>query len=455
MTIVSKTTELATRIGLQFKSIAEAKTPQVIVYSATPTVNWDDAANRTITLAGNITNLTLQNVPNGGSGIIEVRQNGTGGYGIAAISHAGLTIVYQTGQIPTAANINSGANETTLIGYYRSGDNLQISFPTKETGTVTLPPQTITFSSTPVQDVEDGKDAIITLTGAVTAYTLENVESGDEGRIEVTQNATGGYNLANVLHSGLTTWYKDGKEPDGTNMNVAANGKTIIFYKRFGSTLAVDVQKYEEGAPEPVSGLIHVWNNDEGSGGTVTDSVGSINGTDVGTVTHGTTPDCRIYNGTNAGSSFALPSSVFDAGMTKDFTVSVRFSLEAPTANKPIFLAVVDANNYLYLVVGDVDRTILAQINYGVGNSKAKKSPVIPLSTFHHAVIVHTASSHDFKFYIDTIEILVTTTAILPTGIATNMRVAYADLASSFANMKCGKVQILNKACTPGEVATL
>lgn len=101
---------------------------QTITYSATPTHNWSSGNNATITLTGDVTTYTLSNVPDGGTGDIRILQNATGGYGIAAVAHTGLTVDYIDGLAPTAANINSAANGVTYMSYKRVGSYLAISY---------------------------------------------------------------------------------------------------------------------------------------------------------------------------------------------------------------------------------------------------------------------------------------------------------------------------------------
>lgn len=110
------------------KNISEDDIPQAISFSTTPEHNHANKANASITLTGNVTLYTIANVPDGGKGTISVIQNGTGGYGIAAVAHAGLTVQYLAGQAPIAENINAEANGHTIMYYERIGAFLYISF---------------------------------------------------------------------------------------------------------------------------------------------------------------------------------------------------------------------------------------------------------------------------------------------------------------------------------------
>ena len=105
-------------------------TPQTIAYSATPAHDYSIGRNAEITLTGNVTSYTLQNVAQGSGGTIEIIQNATGGFGILAFLHTALTVVYLGGQSAIAANINAEANGKTLLNYYRSKTSnlLYVSF---------------------------------------------------------------------------------------------------------------------------------------------------------------------------------------------------------------------------------------------------------------------------------------------------------------------------------------
>jgi hypothetical protein len=110
------------------KNLSEDDVKQTITSSATPAHNHATKANADITLAQDVTLYTISNVPDGGKGTIAVIQNGTGGFGIAAVAHAGLTVLYLAGLAPIAANINSLPNGHNIIYYERIGSFLYISF---------------------------------------------------------------------------------------------------------------------------------------------------------------------------------------------------------------------------------------------------------------------------------------------------------------------------------------
>ena len=112
-----------------FKTIGSAITSQALTFNSTnTTMDFTSGADGTVTMTNNIATLTLSNVADGGFGMIDVLQNGTGGYGITAIAHSGLTVKYMNSCAPTAAYINSAANGLTSIGYKRVGSILKINY---------------------------------------------------------------------------------------------------------------------------------------------------------------------------------------------------------------------------------------------------------------------------------------------------------------------------------------
>lgn len=101
--------------------------PQTLTYSTTPTMDYSSGETGVITLTGDVTTLTLSNIPDNGKGGIVVIQDATGGYGINAVSHSGLSVAYIDGLDLSSANINSGANGHTVITYWRVGSYLYIT----------------------------------------------------------------------------------------------------------------------------------------------------------------------------------------------------------------------------------------------------------------------------------------------------------------------------------------
>lgn len=133
------------------KNLAEDDVRQTIAYSATPTHNHAVKTNADITLTGDVTLYTITNVPDGGKGTIAIIQDGTGGFGITALAHAGLTVKYLTGQAPIADNINAEANGHTILYYERIGAYLYVSFfpnniRAKEVITATAEQTVVTFT---------------------------------------------------------------------------------------------------------------------------------------------------------------------------------------------------------------------------------------------------------------------------------------------------------------------
>lgn len=107
------------------------------------------------------------------------------------------------------------------------------------------PSQTIAYSATPTHNWFFGNNAIITLTGNVTTYTLSNVLDGAEGDISVIQDEDGGYGIQAIAHAGLTVKYQtNGLAPTAENINSEPAGHTIITYKRIGLFLYITNSYY-------------------------------------------------------------------------------------------------------------------------------------------------------------------------------------------------------------------
>lgn len=96
-----------------------------------------DAANginALIILTSNCSTYTLSNVKDGEQGDILVFQNAIGRYGINSIVQFGLTTIYpdingdDIGDVPNAANINSGATRKTTISFHRVNNFLLITY---------------------------------------------------------------------------------------------------------------------------------------------------------------------------------------------------------------------------------------------------------------------------------------------------------------------------------------
>jgi uncharacterized protein YjiK len=93
---------------------------QTVTYSASQTMDWDSGANATITLAGNIS-LTINNVPDGGSGSIVFIQDGTGSRTLTLNGGTGYTTEkWRAGE----KTLSITANATDIISYKRIGSVL-------------------------------------------------------------------------------------------------------------------------------------------------------------------------------------------------------------------------------------------------------------------------------------------------------------------------------------------
>jgi len=155
----------------------------------------------------------------------------TTGTGVLSIAAAGTD--YQA-VLVSGTNIKT-VNSTSLLG---SGD-IAIS------GSTTLTVQTLTYNATnTTMDYNSGAAGLLTLTGNVTTLTLSNVPDGGWGDIIIIQNATGGYGVSDIAHSGLTLRYKDGLHPTAGNISSAASGRTVLSYIRRGSYLYITFGRF-------------------------------------------------------------------------------------------------------------------------------------------------------------------------------------------------------------------
>jgi hypothetical protein len=153
--------------------------PQTITYSTTPSQDFTVSSNATITLTGNVTTYTLQNVSDGGFGEIEVVQNATGGYGISAIAHSGLSVIYVPGVVPTAANIESDPSDRVIISYKRMGSYLYIAFTSTDLSlprTAEINAQTGTTYT--LLSTDNGKIVTLNNASAVTVTVPSGLGSG-------------------------------------------------------------------------------------------------------------------------------------------------------------------------------------------------------------------------------------------------------------------------------------
>jgi len=104
-------------------------TERITVFNATNSItDYSKTRNSEITLTGDVTTYTIENLPDESDGTIIIIQDGTGGYGIAAIASTGLTTLYIGGLAPVAANINSAASGKTVLSFKRNGTNLFVTY---------------------------------------------------------------------------------------------------------------------------------------------------------------------------------------------------------------------------------------------------------------------------------------------------------------------------------------
>jgi hypothetical protein len=128
VTITQTGNELAIS-GAGLKADGYTTLGQTLTFNDTnTTMDWLSGADGVLTITGNITALTLSNVPDGSYGDIFVIQDATGGFGISALAHTGLTVKYIGGNAPTSSYINSVANAHSVISYKRRGSYLYCTY---------------------------------------------------------------------------------------------------------------------------------------------------------------------------------------------------------------------------------------------------------------------------------------------------------------------------------------
>ncbi|MFW6272165.1 MAG: hypothetical protein ACOC2U_00080 [bacterium] len=187
---------------------------QDLSYGSTIIMDYETSSNGSVTLTGDVTTFTLENVPEGGFGTIEIIQDATGGYGVDEISHTGLTTVYLPGEAPEGDNIDSEADASIPISYWRSTDNLYITFVSKTT------------MYYPVA-ISDEETDLITGTGKITfrmpfAATLTGL------RASVTTAPTGSNLVIDVNESGSSVLSTKLSIDDGETTSTTAATSYVI-----------------------------------------------------------------------------------------------------------------------------------------------------------------------------------------------------------------------------------
>jgi len=130
------------------------------------------------------------------------------------------------------AFISGNILNNMVNAYYQTGININ---------------KTITFDATEsVMDHGKSKSAQITLTADVTLLSINNIPDQESGEIVIIQDGTGGFGIAAVENSGLTTKYIDGNPPIAANINAGANAHSVVSYKRIGLFLYVTYGKFSE-----------------------------------------------------------------------------------------------------------------------------------------------------------------------------------------------------------------
>ena len=130
--------------------------------------------------------------------------------------------------------IGNGSNTVTLGNDSIVKTYLKGTVNTLSTSTVIQSPA---YASALTIDYLLGSKSKITLTGNIT-ITLSNVADGGEGKIYLTQNATGSNLLSGLSHTGLTVIYKSG----ANTLTTTANKTDILFFERVGTNLYCELK---------------------------------------------------------------------------------------------------------------------------------------------------------------------------------------------------------------------
>lgn len=159
------------------KTIVDADTQTLSFNDSNTLMDYTSGKIGKLTLTGDVEILTLSNVPEGKEGAIEIMQDDLGGYGINAIDHAELTVVYISGNAPSSQYINTEGGVKTVISYLRIGNTLYIAYASTDI-------QTQLDSKLPINaDINEQEG---------TTYTLQESDNGkiitcnNESAIEVT-----------------------------------------------------------------------------------------------------------------------------------------------------------------------------------------------------------------------------------------------------------------------------
>lgn len=119
-------------------------------------------------------------------------------------------------------------------------------------------PQTLTYATDPVWDVSVSNNRTMTLTGNVDTLYITNIEDGEQFQLELTQDATGGYGIEDIVFSTATTIYYPGVKPIGSNIESSANQSTIISGVRFGNNIHIGFKYVEPNTSLPRTAEINV-----------------------------------------------------------------------------------------------------------------------------------------------------------------------------------------------------
>lgn len=277
--------------------------------------------------------------------------------------------------------------------------------------------QTISYSASPSHDYTNGNSAIIILSGDVTSYGLSNVPDGAGGEIAIIQDATGGYGINAVSHTGLNVQFLGGA-PETANINSGVNEHTLISYKRLGAYLYVSTggSGSTDGGTTPpddpttqstlTNGMLAYYGMNEASGTDMLDSSGNDqHGTINSVLLNQTGMHDKAYDFSNDGKA-TLP---FNTSFT-----NLSFSCWIKLNTTGGYKRILDKNSTISAWIED--ESILYSRYYSGDDGKwVTPAGSITTGVWHHIVFTHDGTINAPVIYIDNIQQSLTETNT-PTG---------------------------------------
>ncbi len=99
----------------------EVYAPYTVTYTATPTFDYNNSVNQEMTLTGNVTSITLSNIPDGKTMYIKFKQDATGSRTVSGWGASGKII-------GGALTLTTAGNAEDIVGIKRMGSNYYITY---------------------------------------------------------------------------------------------------------------------------------------------------------------------------------------------------------------------------------------------------------------------------------------------------------------------------------------